>query len=280
MSTLEKITKRLYDRTKRACLDHALTAPGDHILVCLSGGKDSYTMLEMLLKLQARVPFELELTAFHLDQAQPGYPVGILDEWLERRGVRHVVMREDTYSVVQEKLAPEATPCSLCSRLRRGIIYTQAARLGCNKIALGHHRDDSVETLLMNMVFSGQLQGMPAGYTTDDGAFQVIRPLVYCAEDEIAEYAGLMAFPIIPCTLCGSVASKRQWAKQLLDTLEQVQPTARATIFASMQHVRTTHLLDTELKDALAGAGAAGAPSPEDEDDILRLVTNRPASST
>ncbi|MEM1348498.1 MAG: tRNA 2-thiocytidine(32) synthetase TtcA [Myxococcota bacterium] len=279
MSTLDKITKRLYGRTKRACLDHALIAPGDHILVCLSGGKDSYTMLEMLLALKSRVPFELHLTAFHLDQAQPGYPAGVLDAWLQERGVPHVVLREDTYSVVQDKLAPEATPCSLCSRLRRGIIYTQAAKLGCNKIALGHHRDDSVETLLLNMVFSGQLQGMPAVYTTDDGAFQVIRPLVYCAEDEITEYASLMHFPIIPCTLCGSVASKRQWAKHLLDTIEQVQPTARATILSSMQRVRTTHLLDRELQERLAHSDEQPDVSAQDE-DILRLVTNRPAPSS
>lgn len=275
--TLDKLTKRLYNRFKRACLDHALIEPGDHILTCLSGGKDSYTMLSMLRALQARVPFDFQITVFHLDQAQPGYPAGMMEDYLAEQGVAHIVMREDTYSVVKEKLDEDATPCSLCSRLRRGIIYTQARALGCNKIALGHHRDDSVETLLLNMFHTGQMQGMPASYRTDDGEFTVIRPLIYCAEEEIAQYAVLMAYPIIPCNLCGSIEGRRKWVKRLLDDIEQTVPQVRHSLLASMQNVRASHLLDQDLKQRL---GLPEGVSPEDEDDILRLVTNRPADSS
>lgn len=274
---LQKLNKRLYTRFKKACLEHAMIAPGDHILVCLSGGKDSYTMLSMLQVLRGRVPFEFDLTVFHLDQAQPGYPVGIMEEYLANQDVPHVVMREDTYSVVTEKLAADATPCSLCSRLRRGIIYTQARALGCNKIALGHHRDDSIETLMLNMFHSGQMQGMPASYRTDDGEFDVIRPLIYCAEDEIAQYAMLMEYPIIPCNLCGSVEGRRKWVKRLISEIEQTVPQVRQSLLASMQNVRPSHLLDLDLQERLDGVDGVGQ---DDEDDILRLVSNRPASSS
>ncbi len=276
----EQLQLRLYSRVKRAVLDHALLAPDDHILVCLSGGKDSYTMLAMLLEMQRRVPFPFRLTAFHLDQRQPGYPEGVIDDYLARLKVPHLIWREDTYGVVVDKLAPEATPCSLCSRLRRGIIYKHARELGCNRIALGHHRDDSVETLLLNMLHTGQIQGMPAQYTTDDGEFQVIRPLIYCAEDEIAAYAKASAFPIIPCNLCGSVEGRRKWVKQLLTHIEQTVPQARHSLLASMQHVRPTHLLDLELLERLGARDAGAGVAPEHEDDILRLVSNRPASSS
>ena len=276
---LDSLTTQLYARFKRACMDHAMIAPGDHILVCLSGGKDSYTLLSMLRRLQGRLPFEIRLTAYHLDQAQPGYLVGIMTDYFDRQDVPYVVERQDTYSVVQQKLKPGATPCSLCSRLRRGIIYTQARKLGCNKIALGHHRDDSVETLLLNMLHSGQLQGMPASYTTDDGEFEVLRPLIYCAEADIARYAQLMAYPIIPCTLCGSVEGRRKWVKRLLDDIEQTVPQARQSILASMQNVRATHLMDEELKERLR-ARADLETSDEDPDDVLRLVTNRPAQGS
>lgn len=275
---LDKVTNRLYSRLKRASLDFGLIEPGDHILVCLSGGKDSYTMLSLLQNMQGRLPFEVKLTAFHLDQRQPGYPEGIMREFLEQNGVPHVVMAEDTYSVVTEKLAPEATPCSLCSRLRRGIIYTQAEELGCNKIALGHHRDDSIETVLLNMFHSGQMQAMPAKYTTDDGRFQVIRPLIYCAEDEIERYSQLMAFPIIPCNLCGSHEGRRKWVKRLIGQIEETVPQVRNSLLASLQNVRATHLLDAELQERLTSAERSSAVSAEDEDDILRLVTNRPAA--
>lgn len=283
MQELTRLTKRLYSRLKRASLDYALVEPNDHILVCMSGGKDSYAMLRLLRDMQERVPFEVKLTAFHLDQRQPGYPEGVIDAYLEGEGVPHRVLARDTYSVVVEKLDEGATPCALCSRLRRGTIYDQAEDLGCNKIALGHHRDDSIETLLLNLFHTGQIQAMPAKYTTNDGRFEVIRPLIYCAEAEIARYAELMAFPIIPCNLCGSHEGQRKWVKQLLEQIEHQVPQARVSLLAALQNVRPTHLLDTALLERLAAPGATSAtaeslPSPPD-DDILRLVTNRPASA-
>lgn len=273
---LKKLTSRLYDRFKKGVLDHALIRPDDHILVCLSGGKDSYTMLSMLQALQTRVPFSFELTVFHLDQAQPGYPVGIMEDYLKTQDVPYEVMRQDTYSVVVEKLKDDATPCSLCSRMRRGIIYSRARALGCNKIALGHHRDDSVETLMLNMLHSGQMQGMPASYVTDSGEFEVIRPLIYCVEEEIAQYAVLMNYPIIPCNLCGSIEGRRKWVKTLLSQIEETVPQARNSIMAAMQNVRPSHLLDESLKTRL---GDLPGLEVDDEDDILRLVTNRPGQS-
>jgi tRNA 2-thiocytidine biosynthesis protein TtcA len=270
---LQKVTLRLYKRLKRASEEHHLIQPHDHILVCMSGGKDSYTMLRLLIDLQQRTPFPFKLTAYHLDQRQPGYPEGVIDAYLAEQGIPYVVQHQDTYSVVTEKLAPGATPCSLCSRLRRGIIYDQAEALGCNKIALGHHRDDSIETLLLNMIYTGQLQGMPAAYTTDDKRFQVIRPLIYCAEDDIARYAALQGFPIIPCNLCGSVEKQRKWVKSLITQIEDTAPGARHSMLAAMQHVRTTHLLDRGLLDRLDGATRG------DEDDDLEDILMRPKPS-
>jgi tRNA 2-thiocytidine biosynthesis protein TtcA len=280
---LQKITRRLYSRLKRASEEFGLIEPHDHILVCMSGGKDSYSMLRLLMDVKERAPFPFELTAFHLDQRQPGYPEGMIDDYLASQNVPYVVLHEDTYSVVVDKLSPGATPCSLCSRLRRGIIYSQAEKLGCNKIALGHHRDDSIETLMLNMIYTGQLQGMPAVYTTDDARFQVIRPLIYCAEEDIARYAELQNFPIIPCNLCGSVEKQRKWVKHLLTQIEEVAPGARHSMLAAMQHVRPTHLLDRSLLATLRGAQAAAEDTRgEDEDDQELsglLKPRRPISS-
>lgn len=244
---LEKLSKRLHHRLSKALKDFDLIADGDRILVCLSGGKDSYTLLTLLQDIQARAPIDFSLVAFHLDQGQPGYPDGLMAEYLDSIEVEHRIVKEDTYSIVKKKLDPSATPCSLCSRLRRGIIYNTAEELGCNTIALGHHRDDSVETLMLNMFHSGQMQGMPAVYTTDDGRFDVIRPMLYIAEEDIEEFARLMEYPIIPCTLCGSIAGRRAMMKQLLDELEGTIPHVRNSILAAMQNVRTTHLLDPNL---------------------------------
>jgi tRNA 2-thiocytidine biosynthesis protein TtcA len=198
------LEKALYRRLREASETHALLEPGDRVLVALSGGKDSYTMLELLRKLVPRLPFQVSLVAVHLDQRQPGYDGRPLASWLEASGVDYEILSEDTYSVVTDHMDDSSTYCSLCSRLRRGILYTAAERLGCNKIALGHHRDDSLETFMMNLFFAGKLQAMPAKYRTDDGRFEVIRPLINCAESQIAEYAALVGFPIIPCNLCGS----------------------------------------------------------------------------
>lgn len=272
---IDKITQRLHHRVKRASLDYGLIAPNDHVLVCLSGGKDSYTLLSLLRAMQKRLPFPLTLTAFHLDQGQPGYPPDTMRRYLEAQDVPHRILAKDTYSVVKQKVAPDATPCALCSRMRRGIIYKNAQELGCNKIALGHHRDDSIETVLLNMLHAGQLQAMPAKYTTDDGAFEVIRPLILCAEEEIEAYATAQGFPIIPCNLCGSHEGRRTWVKRLLTQIEETVPQARGSLLASLQNVRPSHLLDTSLHEALA----AHKDMPhEEEDDILRLVSNRPAT--
>jgi tRNA 2-thiocytidine biosynthesis protein TtcA len=274
--TLDKLQRRLYSRMKNASLEHALIEPDDHILVCVSGGKDSYAMLSLLMEMRRRMPFNFEITAFHLDQRQPGYPEGVIDAYLAGLDIPFEVLSRDTYSVVVDKLDEAATPCSLCSRLRRGIIYKRAEAFGCNKIALGHHRDDSIETLLLNMFHSGQMQAMPAQYTTDDGRFRVIRPLIFCAEDELAEFAHLKGFPIIPCNLCGSHEGQRKWIKRMLTDVETHIPQVRNSMLAALQNVRATHLLDSELLERLDGTsheatGDAG-------DDILRLVTNRPAS--
>ena len=247
MKDFEKLQKRIFTRVTRASRDFDLLADGDRVLVCLSGGKDSYTMLSVLQELQRRVPFSFSLVAFHLDQKQPGYPAGIMRDYLASQDVESVVVEEDTYSVVQEKLAPGATPCSLCSRLRRGIIYGHAEAHGCNKIALGHHRDDSLETLLLNLFHAGQIQAMPARYTTDDGRFEVIRPLLYVAEDDIAAYAAAKGYPIIPCNLCGSIEGRRKFMKSLLDELEETIPQVRNSMLAALGNVRPTHLLDRNL---------------------------------
>lgn len=247
MGDIDRLTKRIASSMGQAIEEFSLIEEGDHILVCMSGGKDSYTLLDMLMRARRRAPVAFELTAFHLDQKQPGYPAGRMGEYLETLDIPFEIFEEDTFSIVDEKLPDDATPCSLCSRLRRGIIYRRAEAHGCNKIALGHHRDDGVETLLMNMFHTGQLQGMPAKYTTDDGRFEVIRPLIYAPEDEIREYAALRDFPIIPCNLCGAVHSQRDFVRELLDELEESIPDVRNSILAAMQNVRRSHLLDDQL---------------------------------
>lgn len=274
---LDKLQRRLYSRMKNASLEHALIEPDDHILVCVSGGKDSYAMLSLLMEMRRRMPFNFEITAFHLDQRQPGYPAGVIDAYLAELDIPFEVLSRDTYSVVMDKLDEAATPCSLCSRLRRGIIYKRAEAFGCNKIALGHHRDDSIETLLLNMFHSGQMQAMPAQYTTDDGRFRVIRPLIFCAEDELAEFARLKGFPIIPCNLCGSHEGQRKWIKRLLTEVETHVPQVRNSMLAALQNVRATHLLDSDLLERLDNSSHEA--TGDSGDDILRLVTNRPASS-
>jgi tRNA 2-thiocytidine biosynthesis protein TtcA len=234
-------------------VDHRLIDGGDRILAALSGGKDSYTMLDLLQRARRKAPVGFELVAFHLDQGQPGYDGRPLREWLERAGVRFEIATEDTYSAVVETTQrnDEATYCRVCSRLRRGILYAAAERLGCNKIALGHHRDDALETLLLNMLYAGRLQGMPAAYTTNDGRFRVIRPLIECAEDEIAAHAEAAAYPILPCNLCGSQSDlKRVAVARLLTDLESRIPNVRQVLLASMKNVRPSHLLDREVAEA------------------------------
>jgi len=248
-------TKRLERHLARTlhttCHEHGLLAEGDRVLVAVSGGKDSYTMLHLLDRLVRGLPFRVELVAVHLDQQQPGYDGTKLAAWLEARGGAYEILSEDTYSVVTDKLEAGATYCSLCSRLRRGILYSAAERLGCNKVALGHHRDDGLETFLLNLFYSGKLQAMPAKFTTDDGRFEVIRPLIDCAERDIAAFAEAMEFPILPCNLCGSQEGlKREKVATLLQTLEADNPHVRAIMANALTNVRPTHLLDSEVRDA------------------------------
>jgi tRNA 2-thiocytidine biosynthesis protein TtcA len=248
---------RLYRQVKETCERHQLLAPGDRVLVAMSGGKDSYTMFELLTRLVPRLPFTVELVAVHLDQRQPGYDGSGLRAWLEAKGWPFELLAEDTYSVVTSHLDDAQTYCSLCSRLRRGILYTAAERLGCNKLALGHHRDDSLETFLLNLFYSGKLQAMPARYRTDDDRFDVIRPLIECAEKDIASFAAAQSFPIIPCNLCGSQDGLRRDAMtRLIDQLEQDNPNVRAVMLAALSNVRPSHLLDRDV----AAAWAARAP--------------------
>jgi tRNA 2-thiocytidine biosynthesis protein TtcA len=248
-----RLHKLLARQVKQTCLDHELLAPGDRIMVAMSGGKDSYTLMTLLGELVPRLPFAVELVAVHLDQRQPGYDGAGLRRWLEASGWPFEILSEDTYSVVTSHLDDSATYCSLCSRLRRGILYTAAERLGCNKIALGHHRDDSLETFLMNLFYAGKLQAMPAKYRTDDGRFEVIRPLVESGEAQIAAFASGVGYPIIPCNLCGSQDGlKRDAMTRLLDQLERDHPSVRAVMLNALRNVRPSHLLDREVAAAWA----------------------------
>lgn len=233
---------------QRTCATYDLLAPGDRVLVAVSGGKDSATMLDVLRTLQRRLPIAFELVAVHLDQRQPGYDGSTLVAWLETLDVPFEVLSEDTYAEVVARTAPGATYCAVCSRLRRGILYSAAERLGCNKVALGHHRDDALETFLMNLFYEGRLQAMPARYTTDDGRFEVIRPLIECGEDRIARYAALSRFPILPCNLCGSQESlQRDRMASLIASLEATHPHVRRVMAHALRNVRPTHLLDPAL---------------------------------
>ena len=233
--------------------ERGLIEQGDRILVAISGGKDSYTMLDLLSGARRKAPIEFELFAYHLDQAQPGYDGAALRQWLEELGVPFEIAREDTYSIVMKNAEddPRATYCRVCSRLRRGILYSAADRLGCNKIALGHHRDDGLETLLLNLFYAGRLQAMPATYTTNDGRFEVIRPLIECAEAEIAQHARNAGYPILPCNLCGSQTDlKRRTVAEILAELEQRIPNLRQVMLAATKNVRPSHLLDREVAEA------------------------------
>jgi tRNA 2-thiocytidine biosynthesis protein TtcA len=263
MNGPSRAERTLYRQLKTTCQEYELLASGDRILVAVSGGKDSYTLLYLLDKLVRRLPFAVELVAVHLDQVQPGYDGAGLRRWLEQSGVAFEILREDTYSVVTAHLDDSATYCSLCSRLRRGILYTAAERLGCNKIALGHHRDDSLETFLLNLFYTGKLQAMPASYRTDDGRFEVIRPLIGCAERDIVELATEVGFPILPCNLCGSQDGlRRDLMTRLLDQIEQEHPHVRAIMASALRNVHPSHLLDREVARVWAERASDIRPAP------------------
>jgi len=260
---MHKLEKLLYRTVKETCERYELLRPGDRILVAMSGGKDSYTLFHLLTQLVPRLPFAVQLVAVHLDQVQPDYDGSGLRAYLAASGWPFEILREDTYSVVTSHIDDKSTYCSLCSRLRRGILYTAAERLGCNKLALGHHRDDSLETFLLNLFYSGKLQAMPASYRTDDGRFEVIRPLVEYAEREIAELAASLAFPIIPCNLCGSQDGlKRDAMTALIAQLELQHPHVRSVMANALRNVRPSHLLDRDVARAWAERAPEVRPAP------------------
>lgn len=247
-----KLRKRLTRLTAQAITDFAMIEDGDKVMVCLSGGKDSYALLDMLLALQQRAPISFELLAMNLDQKQPGFPEHVLPEYLEALGVPYLIVEQDTYSVVKDKIPAGKTMCSLCSRLRRGVIYRVAQEQGITKIALGHHRDDILETFFLNLFFGGRLKAMPPKLVSDDGSNVVIRPLAYANERDLARYARAKNFPIIPCTLCGSQPNlQRQTIKTMLQTWHQADPKRLDTIFRALSHTSPSHLLDGNLFDFL-----------------------------
>ena len=245
-----KLRNSLISATGKAIGDYNMIEDGDTVLVCMSGGKDSHAMLMILLALQERAPIDFKLIAMNLDQKQPGFPADVLPAYFEKLGVDYRIVNADTYSIVKEKIPEGKTTCSLCSRLRRGVIYTTAKELGANKIALGHHRDDIVETLFLNLFFGAKMKAMPPKLATNDKQNVVIRPLAYCSEKDIASYARQMAFPIIPCDLCGSQQNlQRQKVKDMLQGWEREQPGRINNIFRAIGNVEPSHLADFNLYD-------------------------------
>ena len=259
-----KLAKRLRRLTGQAIADFDMIRNGDKVMACLSGGKDSYALLDILLHLKAHAPLHFDLIAVNLDQKQPNFPEQVLPEYLTQLGVPFRIEAQDTYSTVKRLIPEGKTMCSLCSRLRRGVLYRVAGELGATKIALGHHRDDILETFLLNMFYGGKLKTMPPKLVSDDGKHIVIRPLAYCEEKDLAEWAGVKQFPIIPCTLCGSQESlKRKEAKALLREWEKKFPGRVETILTALQNITPSHMLDRELFDfkAVAAAGEADLES-------------------
>lgn len=258
-----KLAKRLRHQVGRAIADFGMIEDGDKVMVCLSGGKDSYTMLDILLQLQKKAPVKFELVAVNLDQKQPDFPAHVLPQYLESIGVAYRILEQDTYSVVTRVVPEGKTMCSLCSRLRRGALYTYAEQEGFTKIALGHHRDDLVATFFLNLFFHAKLSGMPPKLRSDDGKHVVIRPLAYVKEDDIAAYADAKGFPIIPCNLCGSQENlQRKQVKKMMDAWECESPGRIETISRALGDIRPSQLSDPKLFDFLA-LGARGDALPD-----------------
>ena len=250
---MSAVEKKLLKQVVQASQDYGLVQEGDHIMVCMSGGKDSYAMLHLLQRIQKKAPFDFSLTAVNLDQGHPGFPGHVLEEYFQEVNVPYKMLTQDTYSIVTEKIPVGKAYCSLCSRLRRGILYNAAVDLGCNKLALGHHRDDIIETLMLNILYSGQIKAMSPHFLSDDKRNTVIRPLAYCSEDDIRTLSQECSFPIIPCNLCGSQENlKRQKVKGMIDQLHQENPHVRGNMFNALRNVRPGQLLDPKLNLALA----------------------------
>ena len=247
---LQRLKRRLESDVGKAIADYNMIEHGDTVMVCISGGKDSYAMLATLMALQKRAPVDFRLIAMNLDQKQPGFPADVLPKYLSELGIEYRIVEQDTYSIVKEKIPEGKTTCSLCSRLRRGVIYRTAKELGANKIALGHHRDDIVHTLFLNLLFGGKLKAMPPKLVTDDGAHVVIRPLAYCNENDVARFARGMDFPIIPCNLCGSQNNlQRQKIREMMADWDQRFPGRTESVFHALQNIVPSHLADQALFD-------------------------------
>jgi tRNA 2-thiocytidine biosynthesis protein TtcA len=267
VGSIDVLERKLGRALSRAITDFGMIEDGDRILVAVSGGKDSYTMLHLLRSLQRRAPIRFELVAVNIDQGHPGYPGHILREYMAREACEFVMVEEDTYSIVTERIPEGKTFCSLCSRLRRGILYRVATEMGCRKIALGHHRDDVLQTLLLNLLFAGKLAAMPPKLVADDGQHVVVRPLSYCAEEDIRAFAELCDFPILPCDLCGSQERlQRKAVGRLLDDLERDRPGTKAIMMAALQNVVPSHLPDRALWASLGlrAARETGDDTPAD----------------
>ena len=271
-NTFIQLRNSLISATGKAIGDYNMIEDGDTVLVCMSGGKDSHAMLMILLALQERAPIDFKLIAMNLDQKQPGFPADILPAYFAKLGIQYRIVEADTYSIVKEKIPEGKTTCSLCSRLRRGVIYRTAKELGATKIALGHHRDDIVETLFLNLFFGAKMKAMPPKLATNDKQNIVIRPLAYCAEKDIAAYARQMGFPIIPCDLCGSQENlQRQKVKDMLQAWELEQPGRVNNIFRAIGNVEPSHLADTNLYDFKNLSQA----SAEDEDPLFGDIAEK-----
>jgi len=277
-----KLRKRLRRQVGEAIGDFELIAPGDRVMVCLSGGKDSYALLDILLSLQGRAPFAFELVAVNLDQKQPGFPADVLPRYLDGVGVAYRIVEQDTYSVVKRVIPDGGTMCSLCSRLRRGVLYRVAGELGATKIALGHHRDDILATFFLNLFHGGKLKTMPPKLVSDDGRHVVIRPLAYVRERDLARYAELKRFPIIPCNLCGSQEHlQRRQVTAMLREWERKFPGRIDSIYNALAKVVPSHLMDRSLHD-FAAVRATGRPEPDgdlafDADAALERAADAPA---